>query len=543
MAKDNITLYIRAKDLASGALARIKGGVSSFASGAKAAIAGAAKAAAVLGAALGAVAKISVSDWLKQATAVAKLEATLKATGYASGLTATELKKQAAELQTLTGVGDETIISMQGILATFKNVRGNEFKDATVAVLDMSAAMGKAGASSSDIETKVLQVGKALNDPINGMSALTRVGVTFTDEQKRQVQALQESGDMMGAQRIILAELQTEFGGTAAAMSSANHGLDLLKATFGDMREEVGRVITETDGFDGIIKQLTESIKNLTESGMIEYWAENVRAALNDISPAVGKVRQAFSWMKEKIAGAAAFYGALSAGANANDAIDSMTTIPKAVEQEKQQKLAAIRERKAKAETAKLAEEQAKADAGRAAAEAADAQALSSAKERQLEIENKKAEIAKNAADKESNIAELDAKIEKAKDKLAKAEERRANATTTNINKWIGDLQAKRDEKTNDEKDLQKAQKKAANLRRKIAAGTQLNKNDRQWLADFDTNMALRQPGRVQNAADKLETEKEARKEYEKLMEKIQKDQLAELKKISQGLIDNATLQ
>ena len=43
-----------------------------------------------------------------------------------------------------------------------------------------------------------IQVGKALNDPIKGVTALHRVGVQFTERRRDQIEALVESGDIAG---------------------------------------------------------------------------------------------------------------------------------------------------------------------------------------------------------------------------------------------------------------------------------------------------------------------------------------------------------
>ncbi|MES2155937.1 MAG: hypothetical protein V4510_12455, partial [bacterium] len=70
----------------------------------------------------------------------------------------------------------------------------------------------------------IIKVGKALNDPTKGLTALSRVGILFTDQQKKQIKALQKSGDLLGAQKIILKELGTEFGGSFAAKGKTATG-------------------------------------------------------------------------------------------------------------------------------------------------------------------------------------------------------------------------------------------------------------------------------------------------------------------------------
>jgi len=121
---------------------------------------------------------------MKQEDVIKRLEITLKATAHAAGLTRNELLKQAAALQQVTRFGDETITAMQTMLLTFKNIKGDEFKRATEAALDMAVAEAAVSGRAVDLTAVSIRLGKALNDPILGLTALARVGVDFTDTQK-----------------------------------------------------------------------------------------------------------------------------------------------------------------------------------------------------------------------------------------------------------------------------------------------------------------------------------------------------------------------
>jgi hypothetical protein len=344
MAKKELTVYIRAKNMLARGLKSAKAKLSSFASGVASSIKKAAIAFGVFAGAIAAASKLAVEAYQKQAQAEAKLSAVLKTTGYAAGFTSSELKKYAAELQKTTGFGDELTISMMGILASFKQVKGDSFKRATVAILDMGAAMGKAGKGSADVESAVIQVGKALNDPIKGISALSRVGVTFTEQQKDQIKALQESGRMMEAQAIILKELESEFGGTAEEMNKASKGINRLKNSWGDLKESVGAAIAETDSFEGVLNSISQVLEDLASDGYIELWAENVKLAIEEVTPAVSGVGKAFGWMKKQVEGASAFYGAISAGEELGKAINMMDSIPEKIRKERKARLEAIKE-------------------------------------------------------------------------------------------------------------------------------------------------------------------------------------------------------
>jgi len=184
-----------------------------------------------------------------QEKAEAKLGAVLQATGNAAGYNLDQMKKMASSMQAVTTVGDEVILGGQAILASFKQIRGEAFERATMAALDMADVMG------TDLNSAMVQIGKAVNDPIKGLSALSRVGVTFTDEQKRMIAALQESGRVAEAQAIILAELESEFGGAAAAARETFGGaVTAAGNALGDMKEELGFTITRSKFFTDLVK-------------------------------------------------------------------------------------------------------------------------------------------------------------------------------------------------------------------------------------------------------------------------------------------------
>jgi len=200
---------------------------------------------AAVGAAVAGVTKL----YADQEQTEKKLETVLKSTGNAAGFTAEQLKQQARELQKITTFGDEAIIEMQALLATFVNIKNTEFRDAEMSIMNISTLMG------TSLKESAVQVGKALNDPIKGVSALTRVGVSFTDKQKETIEQLQKTGQTAKAQRIILAELNKEFGGQAAAAANTFAGkMKQLRNSVSDVGEAVG-------GF--FIPHITEAAKVL----------------------------------------------------------------------------------------------------------------------------------------------------------------------------------------------------------------------------------------------------------------------------------------
>lgn len=161
--------------------------------------------------------------------------AVLKSTGGAAGLTADDVAGLAGSLSKLTPFEDEAIQSAENLLLTFTNIGGDIMPQATETVLNMSQALGQ------DLKSSSVQLGKALNDPIKGITALSRVGVSFTQEQKDQIKVMQEAGDTAGAQAIILGELDKEFGGAAKAAGQTFGGqLVILQTAIGNVAEAIG---------------------------------------------------------------------------------------------------------------------------------------------------------------------------------------------------------------------------------------------------------------------------------------------------------------
>jgi hypothetical protein len=83
------------------------------------------------------------------------------------------------------------------------------------------------------------QLGKALNDPIKGITALARSGVTFTAQEKEKIKVLVESGKMLEAQDTLLKAIETQVGGTAVATANAS---DQMRQGLRRAGEVVGRL-------------------------------------------------------------------------------------------------------------------------------------------------------------------------------------------------------------------------------------------------------------------------------------------------------------
>ena len=204
----------------------------------------------------------SLFEAAEQAEKASKLtEQVIKTTGGAAHVTSEQVGELASSISKTAGVEDDVVRSGANLLLTFTNIKngvgkGNDiFNQATKTTVDMTAALNNGQVSAEGLKSSSIQLGKALNDPIKGITALQRVGVSFTDQQKKAIAADVKRGDVMSAQKIILGELNREFGGAAAAQATP---ADKAKAAWADFEEELGTKMLPTVNklLDALIKFL-----------------------------------------------------------------------------------------------------------------------------------------------------------------------------------------------------------------------------------------------------------------------------------------------
>jgi hypothetical protein len=161
------------------------------------------------------------------------------------------------------GVDDEVIKATQAKLLTFRELTktadtmGGSFDRATIAAIDMAAA------GFGTAESNATQLGKALNDPIKGITALNRAGIQFTEDQKALIESLVQSGNVLAAQDMILKEIESQVGGTAAATANASEKMNIA---FGEVSESLGTILLPlVEAFSNWLIEITPQVTKFFE--------------------------------------------------------------------------------------------------------------------------------------------------------------------------------------------------------------------------------------------------------------------------------------
>lgn len=180
----------------------------------------------------------------------AQLAAVLRSTGQAAGYSLDQLNKMATGFANASVFSEGEINQAQTRLLSYTGIVGEEFPRAMQAVIDMSARLGVS------VEQSAETIGKALDIPSQGLTALSKQGFRFTEDQKKLVEQLEKAGKTAEAQGVVLTALESSYGGAAAAARETLGGA--LQA----LQNQIDSLMT---GDDGSVNGLTASVNDLTD--------------------------------------------------------------------------------------------------------------------------------------------------------------------------------------------------------------------------------------------------------------------------------------
>jgi phage-related protein len=184
--------------------------------------------------------KASVGAAMESEVATARLDQVFRSMGDTTGKAAKEAEAYASVLSKKIGVDDDAIKAAQAQLATFGAVSNETARAAGIFDRTTAAAADLAAAGFGTLDSNAVQLGKALQDPVKGLAALGKSGVTFTEEQKAMIAGMVESGDLLGAQQVVLKAVEGQVKGTAEATATSS---DKMTVAFGETQEAVGAAL------------------------------------------------------------------------------------------------------------------------------------------------------------------------------------------------------------------------------------------------------------------------------------------------------------
>lgn len=227
-------------------------------------------AAAAAGAVVGTLAVAAFRQMMQEVMdaeqSAARLESVYRAAGGAVKLSLEEVKAVGEELYRTTLFDDDQITDATAVMLTFKNVTGDSFRQAMQMSADLAAVMG------TDLQGAVTQLGKALEDPEQGLQGLRRAGVSFSDDQRELIKAMVETGNQSAALTEIMRIMREQgFDQAAQAMKTGiTKETDDLGKAWRDLLQTMGETGAVKGTIETVLGSATEyltDMKNIIESG------------------------------------------------------------------------------------------------------------------------------------------------------------------------------------------------------------------------------------------------------------------------------------
>jgi len=180
------------------------------------------------------------------------LEKGLRNLGNGAPASLEPLKKLASDLGEQTLFNEEDFNKGFALLTSFGNIGVKQYERVARAASDVAQISG------TDVQQVLLQLAKALNAPSQGVSALARSGIQFTEAQKDLIKQLEKTGQVAKAQELIFKELEKQYGGASLAAATGLAGsFDTLGEKVFDVQKALGPLIE--DALTPLIATLTQA--------------------------------------------------------------------------------------------------------------------------------------------------------------------------------------------------------------------------------------------------------------------------------------------
>ncbi len=204
---------------------------------------------------------------------VGQLDQMVENMGANAGVTSQGLQALATDIQTTAGFSDEAVMAGESMVLMFENVRNTADQPIFDRTIKSAADLARSPAFNGDISSAARTLGRALDDPVAGMSRLRRAGIQLTESQQATITSLQESGDLVGAQAALLDIVDSKVGGLAETYAGTYAGsLDRAKEAVGEMAEALGAQMLPA--LEAVALSVTDQVQRLNS------WDDALNGAL-----------------------------------------------------------------------------------------------------------------------------------------------------------------------------------------------------------------------------------------------------------------------
>lgn len=236
--------------------------------------------------------KESVQDAEKENQALAALQATLSATGRTAEISVGRIDKIASEMEDSFNADKQAIMDASAELAIMEGISSSLFERIILSSTNLSYILG------TDVGSSISTLGRALEDPLEGMTKLERQGIFIKDGIRKQIEELVNQNRTYEAQVLLLDEIDSKVSGTAEKIAEVS-SLQALSTSFGKMKGSLGQILD--DYVNPILGGFTSLFNYIDSQNSITIMATNLRKlSADDVSAMdIGQLQDLISTAEE----------------------------------------------------------------------------------------------------------------------------------------------------------------------------------------------------------------------------------------------------
>jgi hypothetical protein len=144
---------------------------------------------------------------------VATIENRLKSTSTQVSLTSREIVNLSDSIAMSTLASEKDLLRASAQILTFGSITTSVFEDVLRTATDLAAS------GFGTVESAAGMLSKALEDPRQSLTSLSRSGVTFTRQQREMIISMADAGRQAEAMKFILEQVNRQVGGAAEAQA------------------------------------------------------------------------------------------------------------------------------------------------------------------------------------------------------------------------------------------------------------------------------------------------------------------------------------
>jgi len=201
-----------------------------------------------------------------------RINAQLDIMGGNAQVTGDEINAMAHKIAAGTLLSAKEVRDASGALIEFGGVGRSQFEDVIKTAQGMSVVFG------GNLRSNIRKLGRAIEEPVDGIQRLETAGVIFTESTKEQIKTLSEQGLKMEATNILLKETASLSAAAGAEAKGLTGSYDTLSGNLDHLYETLFNASGASKALSGSVNDVSAAVSDFAASEDARILGETFRS-------------------------------------------------------------------------------------------------------------------------------------------------------------------------------------------------------------------------------------------------------------------------